>query len=297
MKGANKKLTRIVVSILTLLCLFFNMAVPSLAMNEPVLPRTARDTRGNEVTYSLTGTTLTIKQTKHNIDECDSVDMKMVLYPFLTSCSKENQDIILALDYGLSPILVFSLSDYVRSGKIKTIDYLEQIYTFTVKDGLVTKVKIDFGENDIASASLKYSDGKFVSYLADYGVDREDVEIKYDHGQMKSGETGEPYIGYDFTCTRKDGNLEKENKDVMTSAGPYTEDYSFTFTNGRVDTVTVDMDEPMYFHRENRRERYFYNADGTISSVDFLIITEKYDETTGETTESTRTDTYYAYTY
>lgn len=284
---------------LSLLLLCGILAVPARAAEASVLPKKARDSYGNEITYQLQGTTLSIERSNNLINELDdNFDEGIALYPFLNTCTPEDRNTILALNYGeaMSPILIFSLSSLIRSGKIRTINYFDEIYKFTVVDGKVTKVVIDFGWKNKPSTTIKYDHGRFSGYFIDYGVDCESVSVKYSKDGVKSGNIGNPYFVYDFTSTLKNGNIDKVEKKGMTSFSDYKASVNFSFSNNRVSTV-VDDSENIGYDRIHVVTRYFYNPDGNLSSVDFRSIDESYDNSTGKITQTDRTDSYFAYVY
>lgn len=289
-----KKITRKLLSLMLLLCLLFSVSVPAFAGENLKLPKAIRYSGGYEIAYKLNGTTLTIKSEDSRVIS----EGNEILYPFLTTCSPEDQNILLALNYGISPVPVFALSRLVTSGRIKTIHYFSDIYSFTVKDGKVTKMTIR-DDNDPplshATVEIKYKDDKFQGYFADYGLESESAKVQQDKFGLKSGETGEPYFSYTFNATVDHGNLKKVVKTGCTSYGPYNETVLFSFSGNQVTQSVSDVDDG--YSKTHTIQRYFYNPDGTLNSVDFQINEDQYDIETKQTIESTRTDTYYSYLY
>lgn len=291
-----KKITRKLLSLMLLLCLLFSVSVPAFAEENLKLPKAMRYSSGYEIAYQLKGTTLTIKPKDTTDDERVIPEREEVLYPFLTTCSPEDQNIILALNYGISPIPVFALSRLVTSGKIKAIQYFYTIYRFTSQNGKVTKMTVDEGNaTSPVTVDIKYKNGKFYSYFVDYGVDCESAKIQQDKFGLKSGETSDPYFTCTFNATLDHGNLKKVVKDGGTSYGPYNETVLFSFSGNQVTQSVSDIDDG--YVKTHTIQRYFYNPDGTLNSVDFQINEDQYDIETKQTMESTRTDTYYSYLY
>lgn len=291
-----KKITRKFLSVILLVCLLFSFSVPAFAAENLKLPKVMRYSDGTEIAYQLNGTRLIIKPKDSMDGETVLPNGNEVLYPFLTTCSPEDQNILLALNYGISPIPVFALSRLVTSGKIKTINYFFTTYRFSTKNGKVTKITVDDGIlTSPVTVDIKYKNGKFFSYFVDYGVDCESAKIQQDKFGLKFGETGDPYFTYTFNATLDHGNLKKVVKEGATSYGPYNETVLFSFAGNQVTQSVSDVDDG--YSKTHTIQRYFYNPDGTLNSVDFQINEDQYDIDTKQTVESKRTDTYYSYQY
>lgn len=263
--------------LLSLLMAVSCLVVPAAAAQKPVLPKTARDSYGNQIAYEMKGKTLTIRQTK---DAQVGDAMELALYPLLDTCLPSDRNVVLTLDY--DPIAVFALSDLVRSGRVHKVDFCGRQYTFTVKNGQVSKMKIDGQDVD-----MKYSHGRLASYEWWYGLGADSAEVKYKNGDVVSGKVGDYYEPYDFTCTVKDGELSK----VVKRGDTYKVDVSCLYKNGRIASVMSEGKE-MYDFPFNKVTRYYYNTDGTLGSVDYHEVV--YTQTGGAPEVD---DVYFVYGY
>lgn len=282
-----------VLSLLLSLLLFCGIfAVPASAAETFVLPNKVRTSYGTEITYQIKGTNLSIEVTKASeVLESDGMVSFVELYPLLNTCSQNDRNVLLAMnEWRHFPELVFALSSLVRSGRIKTVNYLGQKYEFTVKSGTVTKITTD-------SETLPYhfANGKFskYEYYDEDGYDFQVFNCNYDTNGLKSGFNGDAYFHYDYTCKLKDGNIYEETKDGGTSYGPYQETARFSFEGNLLKMSTRDIYDG--YDRDHIRKRFFYNSDGTLSSVDFQWI-DKYPAD-GDPKEITKTDSYAVYIY
>lgn len=263
--------------LLSLLMAVSCLVIPATAAQEPVLPKTARDSYGNQIAYEIKGKTLTIRQTK---DAQVGDAMELALYPLLNTCPPSDRNVVLTLDY--DPIAVFALSDLVRSGQVQKVDFCGRQYTFTVKNGQVSKMKFDGQDIDV-----KYSHGRLVSYEWWYGLGADSAEVKYKNGDIASGKVGDYYTPYDFTCTLKGGALSK----VVKSGDDYHANETFSFKNGRI-TSEHRVSREMYDIPCDKVTHYYYNADGTLGSVDYHEVA--YTQTGGAPEVD---DVYFVYGY
>lgn len=263
--------------LLSLLMAVSCLVVPAAAAQKTVLPKTAKDSYGNQIAYEMKGKMLTIRQTK---DAQAGDAMELALYPLLSTCSPSDRNVVLTLDY--DPIAVFALSDLVRSGRVQKVDLCGQQYTFSVKNGQVAKMKIDGQDVDV-----KYSHSRLASYKWQYGLGADSAEVKYKNGNIASGKVGDYYTPYDFTCTVKDGLLDK----VVKRGDDYQTDESFSFKNGQI-ASEHRVSREMYDIPCDKVTHYYYNADGTLGSVDYHQVV--YTQTGGAPEVD---DIYFVYAY
>lgn len=251
--------------LLSLLLLSGILAVPASAAETFVLPKTVRDSYGNEATYQLNGDTLVLSVKANEVYPDNHFESRFLIFPFLSTFSKDDRNAALAVNEE-NLAITLAQSDLVRSGRIKTIVLDGTTYQYKLKNGRVTKIILNPGQNNSRSVSLKYDNGKYVGYVFDDGYFWY-TTLKYDADGLKSGSYNIPHLSYDYSCTLKDGNIYKEAKRGGTEAGPYNEDTVFSFANNQLMTIQRDVDEGTDGSKE--RTRIFYNPNGTVSSADY----------------------------